>query len=43
MRTFLFLLVLPFAVAWVLLVMIWRAIVWLTVAGAVFDWFEDHR
>lgn len=41
MRTLFFLLVLPFAIAWALLVLIWRAIVWLTVFGAVVDWLDD--
>ncbi len=43
MRTILFLLVLPFAVAWAALVMLWRTIVWLTVFGAVADWFDEQR
>lgn len=41
MRTFLFLLILPFAIAWALLVLFWRLIVWLTVFGVVADWLDE--
>lgn len=41
MRMLLFLLALPFAVAWALLVLFWRLIVWLTVFGSVVDWLDD--
>lgn len=41
MRTLLFILVLPFAIAWAALAMILRLIIWFTVFGAVVDWLDD--
>lgn len=41
MRTLLLIVVLPFAIGLAALAMIWRAIIWLTVFGAIVDWMDD--